>query len=112
MTMRLGVLALALAAALTGCGGDGSVGDGGDGNEEETRAAVEQMIRSQLPDSVKRNTGEAVYVSRVTCAKEDDEGRKWDCVATVGGAGEAGLEYVDIGVTATCDEAVCTWKTE
>ena len=93
--------------AFAGCGGGDADRDG-----EAARGHVEQMIRSQLPESVRRNTGEAVYVSHVTCVSEDDEGRRWDCIATVGGATPTGLEYVDIGVTATCDEAACTWRTE
>ena len=111
--MRMCVRIVALALALSGCGDGGSgVGDVGAVDKDATRAHVERMIRSQLPQSVKRNTGEAVIVSRVTCVSEDDEGRKWDCLASVGGATGAGIEYVDIGVTATCDEAACTWRTE
>lgn len=71
------------------------------------------MIRSQLPDSVKRNTGEAVFVSNVTCVREDD--RHYDCVATVSAETDGNyetIEYVDVGVSATCDEANCTWRTE
>jgi hypothetical protein len=52
-----------------------------------------------------------VIVSKVTCVREDE--RHFDCVATVGGSdGTGNLEYFDVGVSATCDEANCTWRTE
>jgi hypothetical protein len=67
------------------------------------------MIRTQLPDSVRRNTGEAVIVNTVTCvAKGDNE---FDCIASVTGTnGVGGLRSFDVPVSATCDEQNCTWR--
>lgn len=94
-------LALSLAvAALAGCGG---------ASEAERRSGVEALIRSQLSESVRRNTGEAVLVNEVTCAAKGDN--EFDCIASVTGSdGVGGLQSFDVPVSATCDEENCTWR--
>ncbi len=97
---RVGLLLVA--ATLAGCGG----GQGSDGREE-----VEAMIRSQLPESVRRNTGEAVFVNEVTCVDKGDG--EYDCVAAVTGTdGVGGLTNFDVPVSASCDAENCTWRSD
>jgi hypothetical protein len=51
-----------------------------------------------------------VLVSKVRCVDKGDN--EFECIATVGGSdGQGQLEYVDIPVTASCDEENCTWRT-
>ena len=46
----------------------------------------------------------------VTCAKRGDN--EFDCIARVTGTdGVGGLQSFDLPVSATCDEANCTWRT-
>lgn len=67
------------------------------------------MIRSQLPESVRRNSGEAVFVNEVTCVSKGDN--EFDCIARVTGTdGAGGLQNLDVPVSATCDEENCTWR--
>lgn len=96
---RLGLLLAA--AVLAGCGG--SEGSGG-------REQVESMIRSQLPESVRRNMGDAVLVNEVTCVDKGDG--DYECVAAVTGTdGVGGLTNFDVPVRASCDGENCTWRT-
>jgi hypothetical protein len=91
---------LLAAAALAGCGG----GEGSGGRKQ-----VEALIRSQLPESVHRNTGEAVLVNEVTCVDKGDG--DYECIAAVTGTdGAGGLTSFDLPVSATCDEENCTWR--
>jgi hypothetical protein len=112
--MRKLIIMLLVAAGVTallavaGCGGGKSTNGAG-------TAEVERMIRSQLPTSVRQNTGQAVYVSSILCLKKG--GGEFDC--SVGVTGSSGitnlnetphLETVTIPVTASCDGSACTWK--
>lgn len=95
---RLGLLLAA--AVLAGCGG----GNGSGGREQ-----VESLIRSQLPESVRRNTGEAVFVNKVTCVDKGDG--DYECIAAVTGTdGVGGLTNFDVPVSASCDDENCTWR--
>jgi hypothetical protein len=95
------VIVLMICVTVAGCGGSSGA----------SRGEVESMIRSQLPASVKRNTGEAVFVNKVTCTKKSKN--QFDCIASVTGTnGVGGLQSVDIPVSATCDEQNCTWRSE
>src|SRR4051812_26460117 len=87
-TMKAAVMVLAI-AALAGCGDD----------PQADRTQVESLIRSQLPQSVRRNTGKAVFVNDVTCvAKENNE---FDCIANLTGTdGAGGLESFDVPIAA------------
>jgi hypothetical protein len=80
------------------------------GSDADRSAEVQSMIRSQLPDSAKRNLGMAVYVEDVTCAAKSDT--EFDCFATVTGANGGRFESFDLGISATCDDSSCTWRTE
>ncbi len=104
MTRALVPAALALLAVVAaGCGG-------AETSNAERRAVVEAMIRTQLPQSVRRNSGEAVLVKDVTCVAENE--RRYDCIVAVTGTdGLGGLQSFDVAVTAACDEANCTWRT-
>jgi hypothetical protein len=67
------------------------------------------MIRSQLPRSVLRNTGQAVFVNAVTCV--DQKNGDYECIARVSGAdGVGNLQSFDLPIDASCDEANCTWR--
>jgi hypothetical protein len=95
---------------LSACG-FGSESSSSSGSTPDARGQVQQMIRSQLPGSVKRSTGQAVLVDEVTCAQASKS--EFDCFATVRATnGTGGLERVDLAIAATCDEASCTWRTE
>ena len=108
--MKASVVLLAVVTVLASCGGGGDGGEGG--RTEDERAHAERMIRTGLPKSVKRTTGEAVIVSDVSCVRESESGteRKFDCVATVGGVGAEGIEYVDVPISVTCDDRKCIWR--
>jgi hypothetical protein len=98
---RIAFLAIFVVA---GCGSGGSNGSG-------AREDVEGIIRSQLPGSVRRSTGEAVFVNKVTCV--DKGGGEYGCVASVSGTdGVGGLQKYDVVITASCDERNCTWRVE
>jgi hypothetical protein len=87
------IWAAVVAVLAASCGGSG----GGDAKVE-----VERMIRSQLPGSVKRNTGEAVFVDDVTCVSKG--GGDYDCIAVVTGTdGVGGLRSLDVPITASCE---------
>jgi hypothetical protein len=95
----LAVAVVAVAVVLAGCGGSGG------GAKDD----VEAMIGSQLPGSVMRNTGEAVFVNEVTCVEKGGGG--YDCVASVTGTdGAGGTQQLDVPVTASCDDENCTWR--
>jgi hypothetical protein len=95
------VVAVALLASLVGCGGGG--------DNAAAKAQVELMIRSQLPGEVRKNTGEAVFVSDLTCV--DKGHNQFDCIAKVTGTnGVGGLQTTSVPISASCDKENCTWR--
>ena len=84
----------------------------GESNDEspDPRAQLEGIIRSQLPEKAKRESGQAVVVDSVQCTRAG--GNKYECIASVKGSDGTGqLVAQDVSIDGTCDEDSCIWKT-
>jgi hypothetical protein len=95
--------------AMAGFGGCALPGQGGGGTDDA--AGLESQIRNQLPEQVRRSTGESAYVASVSCAKAS--GNDYKCVATVTGTDVSGRPATQtVGIRGTCDKRACVWRTE
>lgn len=90
--------------ALAGCGGDG-------GREEAL--ALQNDIRSQLPEKVRQSSDLRVSVREVQCTSRG--GNAYNCIATISRpdtspGGTLGGIVEDIAIDGTCDDHGCVWR--
>ncbi len=82
---------------LTACGGGG-----------QSTAQVETLLREQLPETIRQDTGKGVVVETALCAK--GASHQYDCTAHLASTNGAGqLSFSDVSVSATCDSHACVW---